>query len=242
MHLKPNWQFKNIIWTDICNNVLARSFSKTNEMRLARKGGKGWMSDGSRHAPQNQRGDPNALKLSGSGTERIYWAPILSRGKLHVEILPQGFPGETEDGARILVQKVRAAVNLRFPDHADQPKILAVDRGNGFYIQVTGDVTPTYAAALREHGFKNLMGDNCGSQPGKMGDILLHETAVAWIRSRERKTVPARAWEESYEDFSKRLKQIVSEFNGKFDIDGLCREFTDRLHELVNGEGAKLKK
>ena len=90
------WYYHNLVWTDICNSVLPRSAKKANEQALARKGGKGWISSDSKYHADNMRGDANALKLSGAGTERVHWAPILSRGKLHVEMLPRGFPGETE--------------------------------------------------------------------------------------------------------------------------------------------------
>ena len=166
---------------------------KANEQALARKGGKGWISSDSKCHADNMRGDTNALKLSGAGTERVYWAPILSTGKLHVEMLPHGFPGETEQGAVILMQKVRNALNVRFQVVAKPPNVIFVDRGNGFYVQTTGDVTPAYKAALRDNGLRNYMGDNCGMQPGQLGDVLLHETAVAWVRRRERQTVPTRA-------------------------------------------------
>jgi hypothetical protein len=235
------WCYQNIIWTDICNSVIARTIRKENEMALARKSGKGWISDDQKYANANLKGDKNALKLSGSETERIYWVPILTRGKLHVEIMPPGFPGETEAGAAILVQKVRVALNVRF-QNAIAPKLVFVDRGNGFYVQVTGEMTPTYAAALKEHGLKNFMGSNCGLQPGQIGDVLLHETAVGWIRRRERSNVPARAWEESYGEFSKRLKDIVRGVNLEYDVEGLCRELPMRLQKLVDNQGGKLKK
>ena len=187
------------------------------------------------------RGDTNALKLSGAGTERVYWAPILSRGKLHVEMLPHGFPGETEQGAVILMQKVRSALNVRFQGVAKPPNVIFVDKGNGFYVQTTGDVTPAYKAELRDNGLRNYMGDNCGLQLGQLGDVLLHETAVAWVRRRERQTVPTRAWEETREDLGHRLKEIVNEFNIKYDVEAICRAFPHRLQKLVDGKGHKLK-
>ena len=62
----------------------------------------------------------------------------------------------------------------------EQPATILVDRGNRLSIQATGGLAAQYAAALREHGFKNCTGGNCASQVGQMGDVLLHETAVAW--------------------------------------------------------------
>ena len=235
------WYYEKLVWTDICNSVLARSMRKANEQAIARKGGKGWISEDSKYEPENMRGDKNALKLAGSETERVYWAPILTQGKLHVEVLPPGFPGETEAGARILMQKVRAALNVRFQGAAKVPNVVFVDRGNGFYVQASGDITPSYQAALKDYGLRNFMSDNCGLQPGQLGDVLLHETAVGWIRRRERKSVPARAWQESREALALRLKGIVREFNSKYDVESLCRKFPARIKLLVDGGGKKLR-
>ncbi len=235
------WLYLNIVWTDICNSVLPRTVAKSNEQKLARKGRKGWVSNDSRYEPENMRGDTMSLKLAGRDTERVYWAPVLTQGKLHVEILPHDFPGETEEGARILMQKVRAALNVRFQGAEKVPNVIFVDRGNGFYEQSSGNITPGFKAALKQYGLKNFMKDNCGLQPGQIGDTLLHETAVAWIRRRERKSVPVRAWEESREGLSKRLKQLVSEFNATYDVESLCRKLPKRLELLVEGKGKKLK-
>ena len=236
-----NWYYQNLVWTDICNSVLARSAKKANEQPLARKGGRGWISNDSKYEPENMRADTNLLKLAGSDTERVYWAPMLMQGKLHVEILPPGFPGQTQEGAAILVQKVRAALNIRFQGVTHPPKVLAVDRGNGFYVQTSGGITHGYKAALQACGLKNFMGENCGLQPGQLGDVLLHETAVAWIRRRERRTVPARAWDETREALAQHLKAIVRDINVKHDIDSLCRKFPERLQLLVDGKGKKLR-
>jgi hypothetical protein len=86
------------------------------------------------------------------------------------------------------------------------------------------------------------MGENCGSQCGQLGDALLHETAVSWIRRRERMTLPAQAWEETYEEFGVRMKGIVSDFNTRYDVCGLCHEFPERIQSLIDSGGAPLKK
>ena len=58
---------------------------------------------------------PKALrKINSSGTVRVWWIPILTRGKLHIAELPDKFSGETEEGAALMVSKVRAALNIRF--------------------------------------------------------------------------------------------------------------------------------
>ena len=59
-----------------------------------------------------------------------------------------------------------------------------MDRGKGFYNPSTGKITPEYSAALREYGFKAFWGDDASVQPGHLQEVLLHETAVSWLRHR----------------------------------------------------------
>ena len=80
---------------------------------------------------------------------RVYYAPVLARGKLHTVLLGDDFPGETPAGAAKLVAKVRASLNVRFKGD-DQPVIFFTDRGQGFYTLATGKITPHYANALEE--------------------------------------------------------------------------------------------
>ena len=72
------------------------------------------MSRSEQENSANLRGNEKALKMKSTDTIRIWWVPMLSQGKLHIEILPDSFPGETEEGAAIMVAKVRAALNIRF--------------------------------------------------------------------------------------------------------------------------------
>jgi len=59
---------------------------------------------------------------------KVWWAPFLCRGKLHVEVFDSEFPGEVPEGAAQLVEKVRAAVNIRFQQAASKPDLIFVDR------------------------------------------------------------------------------------------------------------------
>ena len=86
------------------------------------------------------------------------------------------------------------------------------------------------------------MGDSAAVQPGKLSDCLLHETAFAWIRDKERKTLPREPWRETSEQFSRRLKGIVAKINKTFDVGGLCQQLPRRVEQLYSKEGGKLKK
>ena len=164
----------------------------------------------------------------------------MTRGKLHIEVLGADFPGETQEGASILVSKVRAAVNIRFQGGASQPDTVWTDRGKGFYSPCTGVITAGYKRALKDHHLKPAMGDDASIQPGSLQELMLHETSVAWIRHRLAKSVPPKAWEESLDAYSARLKQAVDEINKCNDVEGLCRGFLTRIQKLVDREGGRL--
>ena len=237
---QPAWLYKNVVWTDICNTILARTEKRHLEMTLARKGKKGWGSKGSKLCSKNLRGKPESLKQRSWDTVRVWWAPVLSRGKLHLEVLGDDFPGETPEGAATLVAKVRAAVNVRFQS-SDQPRILFTDRGQGFYNIKGGRITTAYKEALSEHSLKAYYGDNASVQPGNLQEVLLHETAVAWVRRREAVSQPLRPWKETPAEYAARLRSICQYINANFDVEGLCRKFPERLQLVVDAEGDRIK-
>ena len=127
-----------------------------------------------------------------------------------------------------MVAKVRAALNIRFPGGC-APKTLFTDRGNGFYDSGSGKITEAYRNALRQHRLKAFMGADASLQPGCLQELMLHETAMAWVRERLQKTVPPRPWEESVEAYSSRLKDVAAHINRMCDVDGLCRELPSRV-------------
>lgn len=136
---------------------------------------------------------------------------------------------------------MRAAVNLRFQNGATQPKTLWVDRGKGFYHPHTGAITREYKQALATHGFKAALGDDASIQPGRLQELMLHETAVSWMRRRLARTVPAKAWEETPREYAVRLKTCCDEINAELNVEGLCRGFPKRIDKLVQKKGGRLK-
>ena len=167
--------------------------------------------------------------------------PILTKGKLHIEPLPDDFPGETEAGAAIMVARVRAALNIRFQG-STAPRVLFTDRGNGFFNSGTGAVTNGYRDALKNHNLRSFFKDNAAVQPGELQEIMLHETAVAWMRQRLTKTRPKQAWAESLEDYRSRLKTCAAYINETYNVEGLCRDLLTRLHDLEEAEGDRIRK
>jgi hypothetical protein len=182
------------------------------------------------------------LKQNSWDTVRFWWVPILVRGKLHVEPLPDDFPGETPEGAAIVAEKIPGVLARRFPNADAKPEITFTDRGRGFFNIKTGIVTPEYKAALEEAGLRAFQGDDASVQGGTIGDVLLHETAVSWLRRLMGRSTPADAWKETREAFNARLRTQAQKVNEKYDVDGLCRGFPTRLGAVVSLKGEKIGK
>ena len=166
---------------------------------------------------------------------------MLCKGKLHVDVFDADFPGEVPAGAERLVAKVRTAVNVRFQNAGSKPSVVFVDRGRGFYDPGTGRMTEDFRQALAQHKFRGIMGINAASQPGSLQDVLLHETAVAWLRHRLTRSTPKKCWEESREQYARRLKRCCEEVNKECDVAGLCRGFPKRVRRLLSSGGDRLK-
>lgn len=211
-------------------------------MSLARKGKKCWQSPGSELSSENLPGNPASLHQNSWGTMRIWWFPMLCRGKLHGDCFDSSFPGETPQGVSYLVDKVRAAVNVRFQNVASKPDTLFTDRGRGFYMTNSGRSTAEYAGALAQNGFNAVMGENAVTQPGSFQDVLLHETAVSWLRHRLSRTTPAKCWQETREEYGRRLKRCCEEVNQECDVEGLCKGLPKRIKMLLDTQGDRLKK
>ena len=71
------------------------------------------------------------------------------------------------------------------------------------------------------------------AQPPDIPDVLLHETAIAHVREHVYKSTPDKPWEETPEDLETRLRAAVAHSNAEYRLDDLCREFPQRLSDLV---------
>ena len=163
----------------------------------------------------------------------------MTQGKLHVEILGTEFPGETGEGGGLLVAAVRKALNIRF-QNTPAPNTLFVDRGPGFWATNSGRIMGDFKAALQANNLKTYYKDDAGLQPGNLQEIMLHETAVSWIRRREALSRVTKPWEETPEQFATRMKRVAREINDTSNVEGLCRSFKQRLQKLVDRDGDKI--
>ena len=79
-------------------------------------------------------------------------------------------------------------------------------------------------------------------QPGKLQEVMLHETAVAWMRRRLSQTKPAWPWVETLDSYRSRLKACAAYINNKYDVDGLCMALPRRLSLLEESWGDRISK
>lgn len=140
-----------------------------------------------------------------------------------------------------LVGKIPGILNARFPDQ-NKPRVVMSDRGPAFYSTGVGQITPEYKTALQSNGLRPMMGDDAQVQSGDSQEVMLHETAVAWLRRRLALTLPAKPWLETREEFGSRLKQRTQHVNDKYDVQSFCRDFPQRIEELIEREGNRLRK
>ena len=111
-----------------------------------------------------------------------------------------------------------------------------------------GTATGDYEGACKSLGFKLWAGANAKkgtrAQPPDIADVLLHETAISWIRYRlgQSATDVRQRWLESPREFAVRMAKDVAYVNRVYDVAGLAREFPRRLKDLVEASGDRLKK
>ena len=235
------WYYNSLIWIDLCNSIIPTTEQKATQQALARKSGSGWMSAGCQQYSRNLKGSKECLKQNSYGTFKVWWMPVLTCGKLHIECFNAEFPGEGPKGAEIAASRLGPILNRRFPN-ARKPTIVMTDMGRGFYHGPTGKIIKRYKAGLQSVGLRPFMGDDAQKQPGTMQDLMLHETAVSWMRAKLTTTCPARPWKETREQYQARLHECCRQVNAEYDVEGLCRELPSRLEELKRRKGDRLKK
>ncbi len=235
------WFRDNVVWVDICSKVIPGNPQKALDQELAAKNKKRrLMSPGSLQASQNLGGSSTADKQCSYGDTRVFFFVALTRGVFGVKVFTKDgeFPGETPQGARLLVNNLPGLLRKMLGPQAKMPRTIFSDRGPGFYHRKWGTITGDYESACRSENFKPWAGSNSKAgpraQPPDIGDVLLHETAIAWLRRQEEKSRPTAPWQETTKELERRLQKAVKHINATHDVRGLCMEFNQRLSDLVH--------
>ena len=187
------------------------------------------------------KGPKEVLKQDSWDAERISWVMIMTRGVVAVHMMPEDW---TTDGPGLAaaVSDVPRIVRGMLGRGAALPRVLFTDRGTGMYVP-TGQIVRAYAAAVTRAKLRVYWGPDAQVQSADMGDLLLHETAVAWFRARMKKARPAALpWEETRAQWKARADRCVQSISVECDVLGLCNEFPGRLRACIARGGYRLPK
>ena len=168
------------------------------------------------------------------------WVILLARGQVAVRVLPVEWQLNGEGMADVASSLTAWLRDLLGPD-APLPRVVFTDRGTGMY-SPAGHILPRYDRALRAAGLRPFFGADATAQAPDMGDLLLHETAVSWVRNRLRRIRPQRVpWEETIAQWASRMSEAVAYANTHHKVDDLCRAFPDRLSKCIAVGGGRLR-
>ena len=235
------WWAQHVVWFDPCASIIPGTQKQYDQMRQACKGRKRYISDNAKLYSPNLQGPPTALKQRQWEGTKVNWFMVLARGVTHVEVMPSDWALNGK-GLALFADRLPAILHRMLGIDARIPRHAFTDRGTGMYNPV-GKVVHEYADAMERAGISLYWGPNAARQSPDMGDVLLHETAVAWFRKRmreERPEVPP--WEETLEQWGRRARRVVAAVNKEYDVAGLCREFLTRLQDVLRREGGRLPK
>ncbi len=245
-HDDPEWYYRNITWWDFMNTVIPGGPRKAAEqVQFGKSKKRRLMSPGARTRSADVAGTARSQRQASFGDRRVWYVVAMARGVYMARVLvDKQYTTESQEFAVDGVAALAAMLDEAFPGR--RPRTLFSDRGPGFYHQRWGHVTPDYSAAVAREGLVLWAGNNAKTgpraQPADVGDVLLHETANSWLRTRldasaARVTKP---WGETDQAFAKRVAACVKDINQTLDVKALCRDFPKRLRELKGRKGDRL--
>ena len=172
----------------------------------------------------------------------MWWFVILARGKVHFQIMPDAWK-QAGRGMAYFVNGLEPTLRHMLGSPGRLPRVVLSDRGPGFYQSSTGHIVKEYEKALNEAGFRPFAGADASWQPADLPDVFPHETVAGWCRSFFSKHPFARtsSLEENQRRFTAVLTACEEHINAEYAVGDLCRSFPERLRELVDAEGGRLR-
>ena len=176
------WYFRHVIWMDPCHSIIpGRPKTLWDQQQYNYGKSARWMSDDSAHLSQNMRPSPYTNKTCQWGDVKVWWYMIVTAGEVHIHVMGKEWHQDPQGQAKV-VAALPGILRKMLGTGEPQPKVLFTDRGPGYYHPSSGNICREYQEALEENGFTPSAGENAKWQPADIPDLLLHETAVAWVR------------------------------------------------------------
>lgn len=222
---QADWYFRHIAWVDPCYTIVPGRPKTIHDQMVASFGkAKRWSSDDSKDEPKNLRSSPYTNKTTQWGDVKVWWFIVLARGKVHVEVMGRDWEQNGAGQAKMVALLPKVLKKMCGRSAEALPETVFSDRGPGFYHPSQGTINPHYAAALSEHGFTPWAGDHALWQPGDIPDLLLHETAVSWVRKFLRQH-PVKIGENMARNISnleEKLQEAVDHINTYYEVEDTC--------------------
>ena len=240
---QADWYFRRTIWFDPCYTIIPGRPKTIHDQMVASFGkSKRWSSEDSKDDPKNLRSSPYTNKTTQWGDVKVWWLLVLAKGRVHVQVMGRDWVQNGAGQAKLVA--LLPKILRKMLGHSEPlPDVVFTDRGPGFYHPSQGTINPDYVAALMEYGFKPWAGDHALWQPGDIPDMLLHETAVAWVRKflKQHPVNIVENMDRNIKSLEEKLGEAVDHINTYYEVEDLCRSFPRRLQELKDAEGARLK-
>ena len=239
-HCTPGWYYQNVVWMDPCASILPGSKAQWLNMKQLLKGPKGYLSDNAKMNSMNLSGPETALKQKTFVGRKQNWVILLARGQVGVFVLRPGWQLNGEGMAEV-VDNMEGWLRQMLGGEARLPRVLFTDRGTGMY-SPGGKIVRCYEKALKRGGWRPFFGSDAGLQAPDMGDMLLHETGVSWVRNRLRRLkTRCLPWEETSVQWANRMQTAVKYVNVTYKVRDLCHSFPKRVQKCVALCGDRLK-
>ena len=130
------WYYRHVLWLDPQNHILPGSEKKATLQTQASKGMKRWVSNGAKQRSRNLQAPKTAKSQASAADTRVWYGLVLVRGKVHVEVFDEHFPGETGEGMALFARKLPGILRRRFRKESTPgglPRVVFTDKGKGFY-------------------------------------------------------------------------------------------------------------
>ena len=185
---KPaGWYYRHVVWVDPCYNILSTSARQIFDIEKAAGGKrKRWQSPDCKAYSRNLPASRYAGHQKQNGDRKLWWFIVLARGNVHIEVVGGDWQ-QTGVGMAEFVDRLPPILHAMLGNDAALPRVVASVRGPGFFQSSTGHIVKAYSAALQKNGFRPFAGEDASKQPPDCPDVLLHESAVGWIRNYLRK-------------------------------------------------------
>ena len=139
------------------------------------------------------------------------------------------------------VQRLPGILRRMLGPSGNLHRTIFTDRGRGMYSPL-GMIVGRFEAAVKESGMKPFWGPDARMQSPDSPGLLLHETAVAIFRNRMRVEKPCVVpWKETEAQWAQGAARVVDWMNASCKLKALCCEIPQRLADVQQAEGDRLK-